>query len=363
MMNRIVSDEIYRLIEDETSSFKNFSTTHIIENYKLGVSDLIVRFKSGELQILKNRQLIEEKKIVNVRSRLLAAYVDDAKKKYPEIVNNWDFTIPVCFSDTSDDPLQEIPCLVFSKTAFSTNILMPSPNNLIGHWEVDRVKAFDGPLHTKTNKLCFIGSLTGNTSAELMPINMRANVAGKLAGIDNAWCRILRPPQTPDEYWNEVLTNLKTVHPDIPEDFIMNQHSKIEIEEQIRHKYQVCVDGHSCAWARLPWQMSSNCVPLKVRNPRHNWKEWFYPLLNPNKHFLEVDIEELIPAYNYLETNPQAQLDIAEAGKSFVDKYCSPELALDVLVQTLDLLNTKQDNSLISKSELEASGQAEIRRV
>ena len=360
-MTKIVSDEIYRLIEDETASFKNFSTDYIVNNYKLGVSDLIVRFKSGDLQIIKNRELIDSKKIVNIRSRLLAAYVDDARKKYPEIVNNWDFTIPVCFSDTSDDPLQEIPCLVFSKTAFPTNILMPSPNNLIGHWEVDRVRAFDGPLHTKTNKMCFIGSLTGNT--ELMDINMRARVASELAECDDAWCRLLRPPQSDDDYWDNILKSLKTTYPNIPDDFIINQHQKIEIEEQIKHKYQICVDGHSCAWARLPWQMSANCVPLKIRNPRHNWKEWFYPLLNPNKHFLEVDIQELLQAYNYLETNPQAQLDIAEAGKSFVQDYCSSELALDVLVQTLDLLNTKQDNSLISKAELEASGEAEIRRV
>ena len=71
---QIVDDNIYKLIEDETSSFKNFTSNYMVENYKLGVSDVIIRFYKGQLHVMKNGELINNKKIVNVRSKLLAAY-------------------------------------------------------------------------------------------------------------------------------------------------------------------------------------------------------------------------------------------------------------------------------------------------
>ena len=358
---QIVDDNIYKLIEDETSSFKNFTSNYMVENYKLGVSDVIIRFYKGQLHVIKNGELINNKKIVNVRSKLIAAYFKDACNKYPGVMDGIDLIIPVCFSDTSDDPLQEIPCLVFSKTAFSNNILIPSPNNFIGHWEVERVNIADSPLERKQNKICFVGSLTGTMVNP--QDNMRLKVMSKLSKQDDHFARLLRPPQVPDEDWQNQLETIKKYFPDIDESKILNEHVKIDIEEQLKYKYQICVDGHSCAWARLPWQMSSNSVPLKIRNSRHNWMEWFYPLLKPNKHFLEIDIEELDMAYNYLENNPQARNDISEAGKKFVRDYCSSELALDVFAQTLILLNKKQDNSLFVRAEQEASGEKEIRRV
>lgn len=361
MSDRIVSDEIYKLIEDETSSFRNLTSGYIIENYKLGVSDLILRFYDNRLHIIKNGELIQQKKIVDIRSRLLSSYFDDACKKYPELMSKVDVFIPVCFSDTSDTPLQEIPCLVFSKTAFSNNILIPSPNNFIGHWEVERINAGDAPLHTKDNKICFVGSLTGNM--ERPEDNMRLRTMSKLSETGNSFCRLLRPPGVPEDAWQDMLSKVKTLYPSISEENILNEHVKLSIEEQLVYKYQICVDGHSCAWARLPWQMSANCVPLKVRNHRHNWMEWFYPLLKPNKHFLELDIEELNMAYEYLESNPQAQMDISESGKQFVRDYCHENLALDVFAQTLLLLSKKQNNQLYVRAEKEASGEQEIRRV
>ena len=123
----------------------------------------------------------------------------------------------------------------------------------------------------------------------------------------------------------------------------------MSIEDQIAHRYQLCVDGHTCAWARLPWQMQSNCVPIKIRNRRHDWKEWFYYLLNPCKHFLEVDIEDLSIAYEYLKNNPQAENDIVQAGKDFVSKYYSENFAKEVLMETLILLNKKQDNTYFER--------------
>lgn len=358
---KVVPDEVYNLIKQEVDQFKNFTSGYIMNQYPLGVSDLVVRFKGHETQILKNIELFQEKHIVNARCRLLASYIEDAARLYPDLFKNLDVILPVCFSDTSDTPLQTIPCLVFSKTAFSNNILIPSPNNLVGHWEVESVNAFDMPLESKLNMMCFIGSFTGNLQD--LPNNMRLKMAAKASNDPNFFCRLIRPPKMEEHEFAEVLKECKRLYPELSDNLIVNEDNKIPLLDQLEYKYQICVDGHTCAWARLPWQMKANSVPIKIRNPRHNWKEWFYPLLQPNKHFLEVDIEEVSMAYEYLENNPQARNDINEAGKAFVDKYCSPEMALNVLTQTLLLLNEKQDNKYHVKAELEQQGQGDVRKV
>jgi len=356
----IVSPEIYKLVERQVDQFKNFTSGHVMNRYPLGGSDLIVRFKGHETQILKNIELFQEKQIVNARCRLLASYLEDAAKIYPQI-QDLDLIIPVCFSDTSDAPLQDIPCLVFSKTAFSNNILIPSPNNLVGHWEVETVNAFDSPIQDKTEMMCFVGSFTGNL--EDLANNIRLKLAAQASNSPNYFCRLIRPPNMEEERFANVLVESKKLYPELSDDIILNDEKKMGLIDQLEYKYQICVDGHTCAWARLPWQMKANCVPIKIRNHRHNWQEWFYPLLQPNKHFLEVDISEVDMAYDYLNNNPQACRDISEAGKAFVDKYCGPKLALDVFVQTLLLLNEKQDNKYHVKAEQDQNGTGDMRRV
>ncbi len=49
--------EVRGIIESETSTFKNYTTQYILNNYELGPSDMILRFVGGEIQVLKkNRQ-------------------------------------------------------------------------------------------------------------------------------------------------------------------------------------------------------------------------------------------------------------------------------------------------------------------
>jgi hypothetical protein len=54
------------------------------------------------------------------------------------------------------------------------------------------------------------------------------------------------------------------------------------------------------------------------------------------------DIEE---AYEYIENNTQLQEDISRAGKEFILKYWNQNLAIDVFVQTLILLNQIQNRT------------------
>ena len=344
--------EVRQIIKDETSSFKNYTIEYILGNYNIGSSDMILRFKKDEVQIIKRTD--SDRELLDIRSRSLATWVHEKYHENPEKYKDLDVMLPVCLSDTSNTPLQEIPCLVFSKTSFSNNILIPSVNNLIESPEITLVNAFDSPTHKKRDAVCFAGSLTGTSEME---DNVRLQLLKELIEWEDSsrFIQLIRPPKLNGgkERFEDIILNIAKCMPNQGieniKKYILNSEAKVSIAEQLGYRYQLCVDGHTCAWARLPWQMQSNCVPIKIRNKRHDWKEWFYYLLNPCKHFLEVDIEDLSIAYEYLKNNPQAENDIVQAGKDFVSKYYSEDFAKEVLMETLILLNKKQDNTYFER--------------
>jgi len=68
------------------------------------------------------------------------------------------------------------------------------------------------------------------------------------------------------------------------------------IEDQIVYKYQLLIDGNSCAYSRAYWQLFSNCVILKQVSENI---QWFYRAFLPFVHFIPVnqdmsDLPEMI---------------------------------------------------------------------
>lgn len=342
----IVSEEIYNLIEKETSSFKSYFTPeYLLRNYKYGPSDIIIVFDKGRIGIVGNEELYREKMIVNVRANMIGKIINDAWHKYPEIINDFKLVVPFCFSDKSDSPIQSIPCLSFSKAEFSNNIVVPSIDNYcaLEPTFLQRVDQFDILLSQKENRMCFFGSWTGNVGDKIAD-NPRLLLAAKAANSDNIVCRMSRPPMFPEDAFLKSIQKANELYPELNNEIILNTEQAVGIQDQLKYKYQLCVDGHTSAWSRLPWQMYSNSLPIKVRNRRTSWREWFYPLLDFSKHCIEADIDDLEEVYESLENNKQLQEDIIYSGKQFIQKYWNKNLAMDVLVQTLYLLNKIQNN-------------------
>ncbi|MCP4123679.1 MAG: hypothetical protein GY751_18165, partial [Bacteroidetes bacterium] len=193
-----------KLIENQTAAFRGLTSVHILENYEFGPSDVIVRFAKDKIQAIKNEHLLQEKMIVDVRIRLLANVLAEAYDRNPDKFQDLDLILPVCFSDTSDTPLRPIPCLAFSKTAFSNNILIPSVNSLMGYWEIEDVMAYDKPMHLKEDKMCFVGSFTGRSDTDdSIRNNQRVQIALRSLDNPNYFCKIIRPPKVePSEFAN-----------------------------------------------------------------------------------------------------------------------------------------------------------------
>lgn len=62
--------------------------------------------------------------------------------------------------------------------------------------------------------------------------------------------------------------------------------SSMSVEDQIVYKYQLLIDGNSCAYSRAYWQLFSNCVILKQNSPNI---QWYYRAISPFVHFIPVN--------------------------------------------------------------------------
>lgn len=336
--------KIKQIIEDQTANFHQFSPLYIINHYKCGPSDLILRFYKGTVGIIKGEDLFENKEIVNVRCSAISVIMQKALQKNPELVNQIDVVVPFCFSDHSDSQFQHIPALTFCKERSSNNILIPSYMNLIGYPELETVRNVDRPLFHKQDKMCFAGSLT---NVYWNGKGIEHNDRLKLAAIaqnnpDKMVCGLIIPPRHDLDEWGKIRSMTK----DLFNVDIEDRNEKMSIDEQLKYKFQLCADGHVSAWSRLPWQMASNSVVIKIRNRYWDFVEWFYYLMVPGKHLVEVDIDDLMDFYDFIVREPYYQQALCDNATDFFNTYINVELAQDILVETLVELTKKQGSCL-----------------
>ncbi len=69
--------------------------------------------------------------------------------------------------------------------------------------------------------------------------------------------------------------------------------SFVSIDKQIAFKYQLLIDGNSCAYSRAYWQLFSNCVVLKQASDSI---QWYYRALQPYVHYIPIktDMSDLV---------------------------------------------------------------------
>ena len=352
-----IPNEVDKIVKHQVSFFKNFTAQYIFDHYNLGRKDMIIHFNGKEIGLIKNAELYAEQKGVEIRSSVVARVIGEFHENNPEyakLIDELSLIIPFCFSDMPDEKLQHIPCLSFSKNSFSNTILIPSLNALMGYIEYGTIDHLDKPLFHKADKLCFAGSFTNVWwNSHGMEHNQRLQMAWMAKQAPDLWfCKIMKPPKADDDEWNELVQDVEKHFPGLTEtEYFCQEEERTDVSDQLRYKFQVCVDGHTCPWSRLPWQMKSNSVVFKIKNPQDNFVEWFYPLLDPSKHFLEVETHHLMEAFQHMVHEPDHQLEISNNASEFVDKYLSSDLSKRILLYTLLLLNQKQN------VELEDEGQ------
>lgn len=60
----------------------------------------------------------------------------------------------------------------------------------------------------------------------------------------------------------------------------------ISVADHLKYKYQILIDGNSCAYSRAYWQLFSNSLILKQDSPNI---QWYYRILQENVHYLPLE--------------------------------------------------------------------------
>lgn len=321
------------------------SSSYIMDHYQIGPRDLICHFSGKEVRVLNDGKALENP-IVKIRITHIAKMIEDHldTSKY-----NINVIMPICLSDKSDTKNRHVPSLVFSKEAYSNNILIPSYDQLIGyHGEIDHINMINKPFFHKRDQMCFVGSLTNiGWNGAGIEHNQRLKVLNlSTLHPDKLFAKIVRPPNFDDSEWNGVMKEVSLVFPKVassPEAWsCLYSSEKVPLSDQIRYKFQISIDGHTSTWGRLPWQLMSQSVVIKVRNDVSDYVEWWHQYLKNGEHLFEVDFNSLIDFYEWIVREPNRQYEVAVAGRQFAEKYLSHESCLEYFFLTLSELTKKQ---------------------
>lgn len=72
-------------------------------------------------------------------------------------------------------------------------------------------------------------------------------------------------------------------------------YERMSIKNQLQYKYILDLDGMVNAWSGLYWKLYSNSLVFKVQSI---WEQWYYPLLIPNVHYIDVPTLYDLPYYH-----------------------------------------------------------------
>ncbi|MFA5250686.1 MAG: glycosyl transferase family 90, partial [Parachlamydiales bacterium] len=91
------------------------------------------------------------------------------------------------------------------------------------------------------------------------------------------------------------------------------------VAEHLKYKYQILIDGNSCAYSRAYWQLFSDSVILKQESSHI---QWFYSLLKPSVHYIPFknDCSDLIEKLKWAKTHDGEVKKIALKARKIAEK-------------------------------------------
>lgn len=280
----------------------------------------VAEVKQGDISsIVFQKTRMKEHKLMCYRiknHRLTAQGFIEIERTYP-ITNALialapklpDMEFLVSFRDHLDGVDLGIPVFVFAKNPNrSSHILMPDFEALTGYPHVLASAARGSqkyPWNQKEAKCIWRGATTGGEFSvkNFLSLNRAQYVQFSL-----------HHPTILDARFTEVVQckNDREVKKRFNNFFA----PYLSIEEQLKYKYQLVLDGNSCPYSKLSWGLFSNSLVLKEESAN---KQWYYSALNPGIHYLPVK-KNLLDSIRWAKGHDLEAEEIANNSKLFAEK-------------------------------------------
>jgi len=99
-------------------------------------------------------------------------------------------------------------------------------------------------------------------------------------------------------------------------------HKNMTIEDQLKYKFILSLDGHAASWGRISWGFASKSLVLKAAS---NLKLWYYELMQDGIHYVEVTETNLLECVKDLLSRPRDCQAMVRNANTFYHDYLSEE--------------------------------------
>ncbi len=196
---------------------------------------------------------------------------------------NLDFIVSLHDVISNPDRLP-VPILTFCKDLRNDKhaILIPDAEVLKGYHGIMsdvRLAYKTNPWHTKRPKAIWRGATTGGSftmeNYRTFPRTQAIEVS-------------LQYPELVDARFTALVQGAQNLKTEL-KPYMGNT---LNMLGQLNYKYQLLIDGNSCAFSRAYWQLFSNSVILKRTSP---FTQWYYKALQPYVHYIPIayDLSDL----------------------------------------------------------------------
>lgn len=280
-----------------TTQLQNQRKFHSNDLSSLGKEDFLISARDNNFNIQSNQ---EPNNAQQYRLNTLLPYIANFIQSYQ--IPNLDFILSV--GDFLDKNYEiDIPILCLSKRKDVNGLLIPNidffTNTMKNYLEVS---ANDIGYNEKLNQSIFIGSSTGEFNN-----NTRMLFSEKCLGRENHRSYINNLCQNTEEAWTEKYPFIQKI-----------LHGPILIEDQLKYKLLVNIDGNTSCWSRLYWQMNSNSLPVYINQQKSDIQ--FFDFIDSSSCYVSCNLENSIGTLDLLLETPQEEIQhIIDNGK----KYCN----------------------------------------
>lgn len=118
---------------------------------------------------------------------------------------------------------------------------------------------------------------------------------------------------------------------------LVNFHEKdyMSIEEQIKYKYILDIEGTANSWAGTFWKLYSGSLVLKADGI---WKQWYYDKLFPWVHYVPVNqnFSDLMDKIKWCLQNEDRVIQIVNNSRRFIEEELNWESVKNFTIQTFN---------------------------
>lgn len=265
------------MLKQIESDFSSFAASGITSE----MIDTVMRQSQPNWELIRFRIIDNHLSIVEHHSvtPIRLAWMTEALQALTEITHIPNIDFIMCLGDSIDGIEFAAPVFAFAKHQDSHAIVLIPDFEALSGQSVHLLHTVDQgnkkyPWNKKIAKAFWRGATTGTVISKENFLTLPRSQA--------VTCSLEHPSLIDARFTHLVQCNDSEL---VRERFSSYFSLPISVKNHMAYKYQLLIDGNTCAYSRAYWQLFSNCAILKQESPNI---QWFYSLLKPYVHYIPV---------------------------------------------------------------------------